>query len=204
MTLSYYQKDLQKFNLSNLQSSKIFKLINLLKDQNSKTNLVGKSTLINPLISHILDSIQISRFINNKHAKIVDLGTGAGFPGIVLSIYGYLNLSLIDCNSKKINFLNNVAKELNLPLEIINSRIENLTNLKFDYIISRALAKLDKLLLYSSMLSHKKTKLVFLKGLKLKQEIQEAEKNWKIIYSINKSLSDPRGRVICINNFYKK
>lgn len=204
MTLSYYQKDLQKFNLSNLQSSKIFKLINLLKDQNSKTNLVGKSTLINPLISHILDSIQISRFINNKHAKIVDLGTGAGFPGIVLSIYGYLNLSLIDCNSKKINFLNNVAKELNLPLDIINSRIENLTNLKFDYIISRALGKLDKLLLYSSMLSHKKTKLVFLKGLKLKQEIQEAEKNWKIIYSINKSLSDPRGRVICINNFYKK
>jgi len=158
MTLSYYQKDLQKFNLSNLQSSKIFKLINLLKDQNSKTNLVGKSTLINPLISHILDSIQISRFINNKHAKIVDLGTGAGFPGIVLSIYGYLNLSLIDCNSKKINFLNNVAKELNLPLDIINSRIENLTNLKFDYIISRALGKLDKLLLYSSMLSHKKTK----------------------------------------------
>ena len=204
MTLSYYQKDLQKFNLSNLQSSKIFKLINLLKDQNSKINLVGKSTLINPLISHILDSIQISRFINNKNAKIVDLGTGAGFPGIILSIYGYLNLSLIDCNSKKINFLNNVAKELNLPLDIINSRIENLTNLKFDYIISRALAKLDKLLLYSSMLSHKKTKLVFLKGLKLKQEIQEAEKNWKIIYSINKSLSDPRGRVICINNFYKK
>ena len=204
MSISYYQNDLQNFNLSNTQSTKIFKFLNLLKNYNLKTNLVGKSTLVNPLISHILDSIQISNFINNRHAKIVDLGTGAGLPGVVLSIYGYINLSLVDSNSKKINFLKKASKELNLSLNIINSRIENLSNKKFDYIISRALANLDKLLFYSSMLSHKKTKLIFLKGLKLNEEIKEAERNWKIFYSINKSLSDPRGQVISIKNFYKK
>ena len=123
---------------------------------------------------------------------------------MVLSIYGYINLSLVDSNSKKINFLKKASKELNLSLNIINSRIENLSNKKFDYIISRALANLDKLLFYSSMLSHKNTKLVFLKGLKLNEEIKEAERNWKIFYSINKSLSDPRGQVISIKNFYKK
>ena len=204
MSIFSNKNDLQKFNLSNLQLKKIFRLINLLKVYNLKTNLVGRSTLINPLISHILDSIQISNFIKNKHAKIIDLGTGAGFPGLVLSIYGYINLSLVDSNLKKLNFVNKASRELNLSLNIINSRIENLSNIKFDYIISRALAKLDKLLFYSSILSHKKTKLIFLKGLKLNQEIQEAEKNWKIFYSINKSISDPRGRVICINNFCKK
>ena len=72
MSISYYQNDLQNFNLSNTQSTKIFKFLNLLKSYNLKTNLVGKSTLVNPLISHILDSIQISNFINNRHAKIVD------------------------------------------------------------------------------------------------------------------------------------
>ena len=204
MNISFYQSDLQKFNLSNSQSAKIFKLINLLKANNLKTNLVGKSTLSNPLISHILDSIQISNFINNRHAKIVDLGTGAGFPGLVLSIYGYLNLSLVDSNLKKIKFLNTASKELNLSLNIINSRVENLSNIKFDFIISRALAKLDKLLFYSYALSHKKTKLIFLKGIKLYEEIKDAERNWKISYSVNKSISDSRGKVIYINSFFKK
>tara|TARA_Y100000590_G_scaffold293803_1_gene330936 strand:- start:2023 stop:2637 length:615 start_codon:yes stop_codon:yes gene_type:complete len=204
MTTHSNKGDLKNFNLSNSQLKNISKYINLLKIHNLKTNLVGNSTLTNPLISHILDSIQISNYISNKHAKIADLGTGAGLPGLVLSICGYLNLFLIDSNLKKILFVKKVSKELNLSLNIINSRIENLSNIKFDYIVSRALANLDKLLYYSSLLSHKKTKLIFLKGLKLKQEIQDAEKKWKIYYSINSSISDSRGSVICIDSFYKK
>ena len=102
-----------------------------------------------PLNSHILDCIQISTFIKNKKANIVDLGTGAGLPGIILVICGYSNVSLIDSNNKKIKFINYVAKNLNLSVNIIHSRIENINNTTFDYIISRALSKLDKLLFYS-------------------------------------------------------
>ena len=74
--------------------------------------------------------------------------------GIILVICGYSNVSLIDSNNKKIKFINYVAKNLNLSVNIIHSRIENINNTTFDYIISRALSKLDKLLFYSSLLSH--------------------------------------------------
>ena len=204
MSMVFSENSLDIFNLNNFQHLQIYKFIELLKKNNLKINLVGKSTLINPLRSHILDSIQISRSINNKKSKIIDIGTGAGLPGIVLSIYGYFNLSLVDSNTKKINFIKKAVKELNLSLIIINSRIEMLTNLKFDYVVSRALAKLDRLLLYSSKLSHKNTKLIFLKGKKINDEINEAKKNWNFNFSLKKSLSDPRGRIIIINRFQKK
>ena len=158
---------------------------------------------MDPVNSHILDSIQISRYIKNRKLKVIDLGTGAGIPGIVLYIYGYFNMFLIDSNIKKITFLKKVAKDLNLSFNIIYSRIENFKNNKFDIIISRALAKLDKLLFYSSFLSHKNTKLIFLKGMKADQEINEAKHRWNFTYSLEQSLSDPRGKLIIISNFKK-
>ena len=194
---------METFNLNSSQNLKIQEFLSLLKNYNTKVNLVGKSTLMDPLNSHILDSIQISRYIKNKKLKIVDLGTGAGIPGIVLYIYGYFNMFLIDSNIKKITFLKKVAKDLNLSFNIIYSRIENFKNNKFDIIISRALAKLDKLLFYSSFLSHKNTKLIFLKGMKADQEINEAKHRWNFTYSLEQSLSDPRGKLIIISNFKK-
>ena len=194
---------LETFNLNSSQNLKIQEFLSLLKNYNTKVNLVGKSTLMDPINSHILDSIQISRYIKNRKLKIVDLGTGAGIPGIVLYIYGYFNMFLIDSNIKKITFLKKVAKDLNLSFNIIYSRIENFKNIKFDIIISRALAKLDKLLFYSSFLSHKNTKLIFLKGMKVDQEINEAKHGWSFTYSLEQSLSDPRGKLIIIRNFKK-
>ena len=112
-------------------------------------NLVGKSTLVNPLRSHILDCLQISNNLNNKKLSIVDLGTGAGLPGLVLSIIGFKNVTLVDSNLKKISFLKFVQKELKLPFVIINDRIEKIKKFKFDIIVSRALAKLNILFFYS-------------------------------------------------------
>ena len=194
---------METFNLNSSQNLKIQEFLSLLKNCNTKVNLVGKSTLIDPTNSHILDSIQISRYIKNRKLKIVDLGTGAGIPGIVLYIYGYFNMFLIDSNIKKITFLKKVAKDLNLSFNIIYSRIENFKNNKFDIIVSRALSKLDKLLFYSSFLSHKNTKLIFLKGMKIDQEINEAKYRWNFTYSLEQSLSDPRGKLVIISNFKK-
>ena len=86
-------------------------------------------------------------------------------------------------------------------INIIHSRIENIYGIKFDYIISRALAKLKTLLFYSLPISHKDTKLVFLKGQKLKNEIYDAKKEWKFSHLIKKSISDQRGKIIKITNF---
>jgi len=194
---------LSEFKLSTFQNKKIINFLNILSDWNKKFNLVGKSTLTNPEKFHILDCIQIVKIIKNKKSKVIDIGTGAGLPGIILSIYGYSNLSLLDSNQKKINFIRYVANELNLSINIINSRIENFKDSKFDYIVARALAKLDKLLFYASLLSHNKTQLVFLKGEKLNDEIKSAKKRWRFDFTIKKSISDKRGQIITINSLKK-
>jgi len=193
----------EQFALDSIQTLDIKRLLNRLTSWNKEINLVGKSTLIDPLRSHILDSIQVSKFIKNKDSRIVDIGTGAGFPGIVLSIQKFSNVSLVDSNIKKIKFLKHIKKELGLSIKIIYSRIEDMHNKKFDYIVSRALANLNKLFFYSLKLSHKKTNLIFLKGQKLYSEIYEAEKFWKFNFTVQNSVSDKRGRVLLVKNLKK-
>ncbi len=193
----------EKFKI-HIEQKKIFrKYINELCKWNSHTNLVGKSTLVDPYNSHILDCLQITKFINDKKKSIIDLGTGAGLPGAILSIANYPNVFLIDSNIKKIKFLKHIAKELNLSFKIFYSRIEDFKNLKFDYIVSRALSSLDKLLFYSIKLSHNETKMVFLKGEKILSEIKTAEKLWKFDYTLKSSISDSRGKVIILENLRK-
>ena len=178
--------------------------LNKLQDFNSHTNIVGKSTLINPRVSHILDSLQILPFIKNKKISILDMGTGAGLPGIVLCISGCKSVTLVDSNGKKINFLNLIKKEMNLNVNIILGRLENLNNLKFDIITSRALANLSKLFSYSQKLMKKNTLLIFLKGKTVNEELQEAQKKWIFHFQKYKSISDTRGTILIIKNLKKK
>jgi len=175
-----------------------------LQDYNSHTNIVGKSTLINPWSSHILDCIQILPFIQNKKFSILDMGTGAGLPGIVLYIAGCNNVTLIDSNGKKINFIKLIQKKMNLNINIILGRLENLNNLKFDIITSRALANLDKLLSYSQKFMKKSTVLIFLKGKTVNEELKEAQKKWTFRFQQHKSISDSRGAILIIKNLKKK
>ena len=193
----------KKFNIHVDQKESFRKYINELCKWNSQTNLVGISTLIDPYNSHILDCLQITKFIKNKQKSIIDLGTGAGLPGVVLAIVNYSNVFLIDSNIKKIKFLKHIAKELNLSFKIFYSRIEDFKYLKFDYIVSRALSGLDKLLFYSIKLSHNETKMIFLKGEKILSEIETAEKLWKFDYTLRDSISDTRCKIILIENLRK-
>ncbi len=184
-----------------INSSQEIKLTEFLKElaiHNKRTNLVGKSTLVNPWRSHILDCIQVSPFIKNKNSTILDMGTGAGLPGLVLAIIGYKNVNLVDSNWKKINFVKYISKKLGISVKILLSRIEKLNNPRFDFLISRALASLNKLFIYSHKLTNKNTVLIFLKGKKVKNEIQEAKKIWSFNSEIYPSQSDERGSVLIV------
>ena len=190
-----------------INSSQEIKLIKFLKElaiHNKRTNLVGKSTLVNPWRSHILDCIQVSLFIKNKNSTILDMGTGPGLPGLVLAIIGYKNVNLVDSNRKKINFVKHISKKLDINVKIFLSRIEKLNNSKFDFLISRALANLNKLFIYSDKFTDKDTVLIFLKGKKVKNEIQEAKKIWSFNSEIHPSESDERGSVLIIKKLKLK
>ena len=160
---------------------------------------MGKSTLADPWSKHILDSLQLISFIKNKSHSILDMGTGAGLPGVVLSIVGYKNISLVDSNGKKIKFLKRIKDDLGLDLNIIIGRLEKIHNLKFDIITSRALAKLNILFGYSQNFMKKNTVLIFLKGKTVNEEIFEAKKNWKFEFQKYQSISDIRGVILVID-----
>ena len=207
MQTSLNKKNLIKstYSLSEAQELKFQNLIEELKVWNLHTNLVGRSTIINPWNSHILDSIQISNLIKNKNSSILDMGTGAGFPGLVLAIMDYKKVNLIDSNGKKIRFIRHFCSKYKIKVNIFLSRIEKMKKNKYDFLISRALAKLNQLFDYSQNFVNKDSVLIFLKGKNINSEIVEAKKNWSFKFKLIKSKSDDRGNVLLVENLsFKK
>ena len=197
------EKIIDKFNLTSEQSYKIDKYIYEIKEFNKHTNIVGKSTLVDPWNNHISDSIQICNLIDNKQSTILDMGTGAGIPGLILAVNNFTEVSLIDSNLKKIKFVKHVSSKLNIKVNIYHKRIESLGNIKFDYLVSRALASLSKLFFYSQKLLDNNTILIFLKGEQVKDEINEASEHWKFHHELYKSISDKRGNIVVIRGLNK-
>ena len=189
---------IKKFSINKQEQEVLQEYIEALKKVNKHTNLVGKSTLINPWLSHILDSLQILKFIKDKKLSILDMGTGAGLPGLILSICGCKNVTLVDSKRKKINFLLDITKKLGLKTNIILGRLEVLEIKHYDVVVTRALANLEKLFTYSQKFIKKNTVLIFLKGKTVNEEILDAKKKWNFQYKKHMSLSDNRGCVLVI------
>ena len=160
----------------------------LLKEWATKMNLVAPSTLNDIQTRHIQDSAQLAKYLP-KNANVIDLGSGAGFPGVVLAIMGW-NVTCIESITKKTNFLSALKEKLNLQnLTIVNDRIENFLSKTpvnaGDFIFTaRAFAPLVKILDYT----HKtKCQLFLLKGREIESEIQLAKTKYKFDYKLYKS-----------------
>ena len=194
---------IKKYNLSRKQVDLIDSYIAKLTKSNQIHNLVGPSTIDVVWDRHINDSLQLSEFIEKKSASIIDLGTGAGLPGVILHIFGYLDILLIDSKMKKINFIKEFAHEQNLEIKTICTRVEKIKNQKFSFIICRAFAPLVKLLDYSRFFTKKNTSLLFLKGRSVKREIQDAKKSYSFEYDLYPSQSEGDGYVLKINKYNK-
>ena len=161
---------------------------NLLKEWSAKMNLVAPSTLTDIQTRHIQDSAQLAKYLPTD-VKIIDLGSGAGFPGVVLAIMGW-NVTCIESIGKKTRFLTELKQKLDLPnLTIINDRIEkflsktpvNAGNFVFT---ARAFAPLIKILDYT----HKtKCRLFLLKGREIETEINVAKTKYRFDYKLYKS-----------------
>jgi len=157
----------------------------LLRQWSEKMNLVAPSTLTDIQSRHFDDSAQLAKFIPHG-TNIIDLGSGAGFPGVVLAILGY-NVICIESIHKKTLFLSELKSELDLPnLTIINDRIENFLSKTpvnaGDFVFTaRAFAPLIKILDYT----HKtKCRLFLLKGREIQNEINNAKSKYKFDYEL--------------------
>lgn len=180
-------------NVSRETCEKLEVYNHLLKKWNSSYNLVNKRTLQESLDRHFLDSLQLLKIINNQSSTL-DIGSGAGFPGMVLAIAGCTNMTLVESNKKKCEFLNEVARQTNTKVNILCKRAEETSN-KYEQIISRAFSNLTTLLDFMKNVS-RETNVVgyFLKGESIDEEIEEAvAKSWSFSYhkitSITRSTS---------------
>ena len=193
-----------EFVLNKTQVDKIDYYLSSIIEHNKHTNLVGKSTIENIWDRHVLDCLQLTKYIINKKLKILDLGTGAGLPGVLFSIVGYQRVLMVDSVKKKTDFVRKIIKELSLTAKIQNKRIEKPPTSQHNIIVSRALAPLVKLLTYARMYSNKNTTSLFLKGRNANSEIDIASKVYFFEFEKIKSLSSDDGCVLKINNIRNK
>ena len=193
-----------EFVLNKTQVDKIDFYLSSIIEYNKHTNLVGKSTIENIWDRHVLDCLQLTKYIINKKLKILDMGTGAGLPGVLFSIVGYQRVLMVDSVKKKTDFVRKIIKELSLTAKIQNKRIEKSPTSQHDIIVSRALAPLVKLLTYARMYSNKKTTSLFLKGRNANSEIDIASKVYFFEFEKIKSLSSDDGCVLKINKIRNK
>ena len=169
-------------------------------------NLISNSTIDNIWVRHFLDSAQLYDFTEKISGNILDLGSGAGFPGLILAMMGNKNISVVESDQKKCTFIREVALLSDTNIKIYNSRIEDLSFLKPTLITARALAPLNKLIKYvenhmvkSSSNLENFPNMLFLKGKSYNTELLELGKNRNIDYKIYQSITDEFGKIIYIN-----
>ena len=177
----------------------------LIKWQNS-INLISRSTIKSIWVRHFLDSAQLYKFVRNVEGNIIDFGSGAGFPGMVLAIMGKKNIHLVESDYKKCVFLKEIAMLTETDITIHNCRIEDLSFIDVDLITCRALSSLSKLIDYVEVFINKSLgekqafpKMLFLKGKSYYSEVLELAKNKKICFEEYPSITDRYGKILYIN-----
>ena len=182
----------------------------ILIEENKTLNLVGKSTINDIWIRHFLDSVQVIDFIDKNSKTLVDLGSGAGFPGIVLAIALKdrkipMKIKLIEKSPKKIKFLKNIINQLELNVEAINQNILDVQK-KFtdDIFVARAFKPLEIILQLIHNKAENWKKIFIFLGKSGKDELIRASKIWDIEYKQRVSVTSNDSIVIEINRIKKK
>lgn len=204
MEINEFKQEFEKYllkmdiELSEEQYNQFYKYMNILIEWNKKINLTAITEPKEVVLKHFVDCLAIAKYID-KNKTIIDVGTGAGFPGIPLKIYRKdLEITLVDSLNKRINFLNEVINQLNLKeIKAIHGRAEELGKNKkyreqFDVATSRAVANLATLSEYLIPFVKNGEKVLFMKTLEVEEELEKAKKAIKVL----------GGKIENVNKFY--
>ncbi len=196
---------IEKFcKLDHIKVSNLEDYVILLLKENYNYNLIGNSTIVDIWNRHILDCAQIIKYIDDPKAKIADFGSGAGFPGIVISILGAKEVHLIEKSVRKSEFLFKAKIISPNKIFVHQAKLEEMEKVKFDVITSRALANLNDLLGYCTDFLKKDGYGLFLKGKLLQEEIAQAKENFDFEYQLFPSLTSNESNIIKVKNINLK
>jgi 16S rRNA (guanine527-N7)-methyltransferase len=195
---------IKKFNVSRETIEKLNKYKDFLLSSNKSLNLIGKNTENHLFSRHFIDSAQIYDLIEDK-SEIIDLGSGAGFPGVILKILMdnnkiVGNVTLIDKSPKKCKFLQDLSDKLGLTLKIVNLKVENFKFNKISTLVSRAFKKtvdtIDIILKNNDLIRQ----IILIKGKTYQQEIEEAKKKYTFDLEKFRSITSDESYILKITN----
>ncbi len=171
----------------------------LLTDWNTRHNLVSQSSLEDLWRRHFWDSAQLATLVPPDAKTLADLGSGAGFPGLVLAaMLPQLAVTLHEATLKKCTFLHTAAERMGLHVAIENARMEDLSPRPFDAVTARACAPLPELLEYAHSFVGPNSVCLFLKGRNVGSELTGATKCWNMKVSQVPSQTDPSGAIVIV------
>ena len=175
--------------------------ISLLQQWNKKINLVSQQGMDQVWKRHVYDSFQLIRYLDSSVKSIADLGSGGGFPGLILALSTDIPVILIQSDMRKTIFLREVLRQTKTQATVLCQRIENVNAISADVVTARALTSLTQLLEFSKNILNKNGYCLFLKGRSVNLEIEEAQKDWKINYKTFSSQTNADGVIVKINQF---
>jgi 16S rRNA (guanine527-N7)-methyltransferase len=188
-------------NVSRETHEKLIAYCHQIERWNRSINLVSKSSVDQIWQRHLLDSAQIYRF-GATDGLWLDIGSGGGLPGIVMSILG-ADIVLVESDQRKATFLRETARVLGLSLRVLNDRVESISPMGAKTLSARALAPLTTLLEYATYHLQDSGVAVFSKGKTAQSEIDEARKTWRFDCDMKESLTDPLAAVLVIKHIRK-
>ena len=170
-----------------LENSKqdIEKYIKILLDWQKHVNLISKNTIPEIYKRHVFDSAQLWKYIPDSSKTLIDVGSGGGFPGIILGILnktaGFpLKITLIESDLKKAIFLKEVNRQLELNLNILSERVEKINNLKSDVITARAFTELNQIFIWCQKIVSHETIWILPKGKGYQEEIKKCQFKYQL------------------------
>jgi 16S rRNA (guanine527-N7)-methyltransferase len=185
-------------DVSRETSERLERVAELLTKWQAKINLVSAESLRDVWRRHMLDSVQLLRLLPAATTSLADIGSGAGFPGLVLAVLGVPEVHLIEPDQRKCAFLMEAARAAGCSPTIHGKRVEEMNRLRVDVVTARACAPLPKLLGYAEPLLGANSACLFLKGGRAEEELTEAGKTWSMVVERFPSLSDPSGTILRI------
>ena len=179
--------------------------VELLKAASTEQNLIARSTLDELWTRHILDSAQLVRFEPHVGASWLDIGSGAGLPGIVIALLVQGPVSLVEPRRLRADFLRDAVERLGLSRRVAvhHAKVERMSG-RFDAITARAVASLPRLLEISSHLSTKKTVWVLPKGRTARTELAEAQRAWQGVFHVERSVTDADSYIVVASGVGKR
>ena len=186
------------YSAKNISDIKIF--INELLKANKKHNFISKSTENVIWHRHILDSAQLVKFIDFSKGSLSDLGTGAGFPGLILALFNKnkdFHVKLYEKSPVKRSFLRDISDRLSLKIEICGNIYNE--SIDTDYIVSRAFKKLGSIIQVSREIAKKSHKLIILKGQNAQEDLKKAFNKEKYDYKLENSITNEDSKIIIVD-----